>query len=292
MPLSIHMVMRFHSVLLVALLAILFLGCVSNSSPPTNTSTAPPSTDREDLDAYIDSLPDPITTSGPGGLLQVCGNGDEGEECFEDALETCGRATASFWSTSDGQVLDFESAGLDIASLAEGKELCKVRVYVSADSESAFAGTSATCLLEKNESGIYDVYAIGPDYCTGSYVDQINRAAAANAVPVAVSSSPTAKSFTLTANDDGFFDASNARVTEIKVNQGDKVNLIFNSSTTNNSFGGQAIKTVGVDLFSYTNVRAGQQQVVPEFTATESFTVENWWPSFQVKKGSFRLTVE
>lgn len=287
------MVMRFHSVLLFALLVILFLGCVSNTSsvPQIDTNTAASGSSTIDsIDGYIQSLPDPEV--GPGEFPAQCGGGHEGEECFEEALETCSRATAAFWSTSDGQVLDFESAGLDIASLAEGKELCKVRVYVNADSTSAFAGTSATCLLEKNESGIYDVYEIGPDRCTGSYVDQINRTAAANAVPVAVSSSPTAKSFTLTANDDGFFDTSNARVNEIKVNQGDRVNLIFNSSTTNNSFGGQAIKTVGVDLFSYANVRAGQQQVVPEFTASQSFTVETWWPSFQVRKGSFRLTVE
>ncbi|QQR92300.1 MAG: hypothetical protein IPJ89_04040 [Candidatus Iainarchaeum archaeon] len=170
--------MRSELVVFGILMAILFLGCVAAPAPiqtPDANANAVVPTPQDDLDQYIENLPDP--GSGPGDILQQCGGGYEGEVCFEDALAACNRAVAAFWSTSDGQVLDFESAGLDVTSLAEGKELCKVRVYVNADSTSSFAGTSATCLLEKNAEGVYDVYDIGPDHCVGSYVDQIDRTA-------------------------------------------------------------------------------------------------------------------
>ena len=282
--------MQSRSWVLLGFLAILFLGCVSNPSPPSTPAPAPSGTvtpaPAEDLDEYINALP--LPEPGPGDVLKVCGTGEEAEECFEEVLESCGRASASFWSTSDGQVLDFESSGLDIASLGEGLERCKVRVYVSADSESAFAGTSASCLLEKNAAGIYDVYAVGPDRCAGTYVDEILRTAA---TPAAVQPSTAARVITLTASDDGFSDASNASVTQVTAQAGEKIKFVFISSTTNNSFGGQGIKSVGQSLFNYPHIAPGAQQATDEITVTQNFTVQNWWPNFQVKKGEFQVVV-
>jgi hypothetical protein len=127
----------------------------------------------DDLNAYIQTLPNPLP--GPGDVLEVCGTGSDARDCFEGVLAACGRSTASFWSTSDGQVLDFESSGLDIASLGEGIERCKVRIYVSADSESQFAGTSTTCLLPKRGDGTYALASIDSTTCDGTYVDTLNR---------------------------------------------------------------------------------------------------------------------
>lgn len=275
--------MRFHLLILAVFITLLALGCVS--SPPANTSTPTTNTTPPtDIDAYIETLPEPEI--GPGEQMLQCGEGHEGEECFEEALEACGRAAAAFWSTSDGQVLDFESAGLDVASLAEGKELCKVRVYVNAESQSAFAGTSATCLLEKNAEGIYDAYDIGPDHCVGTYVDEINRTAATNNPP-AQAEPIQVRVITLTTDDDGFRDASNTRITKVPVDEGERIKFVFISSTTNNSFGGQAIKSVGQELFTYPNIAPGASVTTDELVVTQPFTVQTWWPSFQVKKGQF-----
>lgn len=283
---------------------IIFSGCVTPSPPVSsgnnnsNTNSNPPV--GEDIQQIIDDLPTP--EPGPGDPLQACGTEADAEECFEDALKECGRATASFWSTSDGQKLDFELSGLDVQSLAQGREWCKVRVYVDADSESSFAGTSAVCLLEKNASGIYEVYDIGPDACTGTYVDEINRTAAlpsADGTPNSITSPPTqtqppsaVRTITLTASDSGFRDASNTPVTQVQVQNGEKIKFTFISSTSNNSFGGQGIKTTGLNLFSFPNIAPGAQQTTEELTVTQGFVVQTWWPNFQVKKGEFQVVVQ
>lgn len=277
--------MRLFAALIVFVFVTL-LGCVS----PTASNDAV-------LSPASPNVPPLQVENGPGTPVIFCNafSPEENEECFEDAFETCEKALGVFWKTSDGFPLYFETLGLDTAS---GK--CRVRVNPS-DDESIFFGQSAACAVEKSppdeshSTSFFDVYSIGPDSCSGTFVDaltaSLSKTNSSDSSP-SQPSAPLVKEFSFSVDDSGVVGAN-----EFSVSAGDTVRLTITTSTSNVSFGGSWTRApAGPKLndseyiFSTGTVSPGGSKTV-EFTAQESFEFGIYWPGSNVLKGKGKIVV-
>ncbi len=277
-----------------AALILLFSGCAA----PTNTTTTPdPITTADPV------IPDNQTNvqldMGPGEPQVTCLDEDmeENAECFEKALVTCQRAVGTFWSTSDGFPLAFESFGLT----TDGK--CSVRVTVLSDdkTETAFAGTSANCLIEpspaneEHSTAFFDSYLIGPSTCTGTYVDAINTSFAAEtpAAEEAPASTSSTKEFSIMVSEKGVIGEKT-----FTVKKGDLVKLTITVDVKDVSFNGEQIIAPAQKglkpeeyIFDSDHVKPGQSKTF-EFIAEKSFDFGVYWPGPSVLKGKGHFVVE
>ena len=279
------------NVLFVLALLTLFLGCVSPSAAPPVADTTPSPTG---------DVTETSTTGivAPGDPIIFCNaqTSEENEECFEEAFETCEKTLGVFWETSDGYSLVFETKGLDSTS---GN--CLVRV-TAGDTESQFYGQSADCSIPKSPASdthdepYFDSYEIGPDTCTGTYIDSIvkSSATAAPSPTPQPPATPALKEFSFSVDDDGVLGTS-----EFIVNKGDTVRLNIAVATSNVSFGGAWVRgPAGSKLandsdyiFTTGNVSPGASKQV-EFTANTSFEFGIYWPGSNVLKGKGKVTVQ
>lgn len=277
-------------------LALVLSGCVNPTTTPTYEATDNPN-------PIPDNQTNPILQIGPGDSIVLCDDEDleENAECFEDALVSCQRVVGTFWSTSDGFPLAFESFGLT----TEGT--CSVRVTVLSDdqSETQFAGTSANCLIEKSpaneehSTAFFDSYLIGPSTCTGSYVDAIQTTSIATETPLSpdqMDSEPTTsnvKEFSIMVSEKGVIGEKT-----FTVKKGDLVKLTITVDVKDVSFNGEQIiapAQKGLEaseyIFDSGHQKPGQVQTF-EFVAEESFDFGVYWPGPTVLKGKGNFVVE
>lgn len=261
--------------LILSVLSILFLsGCAAPAPAPINDTPVI-------IEETTDLIPTPSgimvpPNLGPGPELVLCDVADEheNEECFEEALLQCEHAVASFWKTADGEILNFE-----VLNLTE-EDTCRVRVYVDADSQSAFAGQAATCVLPREE-GVFDAYAITMETCSGTLVESIQKTPPVEAQP----SSPSVQSFSFTVDDDGVLGQQT-----FTVPKGSTVELTISVATSNVSFGGATIRgpagnqNTVASIFDTGHIAPGQTATV-SFVANQSFDFAVYWPSSNVQKG-------
>lgn len=286
-------------ILILAVVMLLFLGCVN----PANTVNQTTDTTTTEVVS-----PQPPINTGPGDDVVYClsDNLEENAECFEEAFVSCAHIVGTFWSTSDGFPLTFESVGLD----ASGK--CDVRVTVSSDdlNETVFAGQSASCLIEQSPAGgehatpFFDSYLIGPSTCTGTYVDSIQTMPADNDSTSAEDTAPTedpapeapvvsTKEFSITVNEKGV-EGENT----FTVQKGDIVKLHITVDKKDVSFNGEQVlapanKNLDDDeyIFNSGHMAPGQTKTF-EFVADESFDFGIYWPGPSVLKGKGHIVVE
>lgn len=95
-------------------------------------------------------------------------------------------------------------------------------------------------------------------------------------------SEPTFKEFLILADD------NTLNPTEVRVNKGDIVRLIFQVNERNTYFGGLDFRS---DVFGDTGqVKPGDQKTV-EFRAEDSFTYSSYWPASNRLKATGKVTV-
>lgn len=272
---------------------LLFLGCVS--SPPANNSSSSNTIGvSTNTPSVIESYSPTIAAAGDHVEFCTTGTSQENEECFEEQFDDCSRAVGVFWKTMDGYPLMFESQGLDEET---GKCLVHVDVH---DDQSQFFGQYANCLVGKvpSESGElhYDVYSLGTETCTGSYVSAMQKDTTPTAVsePTPVTSTPAEKSFSILANDNGVVGEKN-----FTVKKGDVVHLTIAIDTHSISFGGEWVRAPSGPkladeskyVFTSGDLSPGSSKVVT-FTAEKTFQYAVYWPGTNVLKGTGTFTVE
>ncbi len=92
----------------------------------------------------------------------------------------------------------------------------------------------------------------------------------------------SAKSFTIEADDSGFYPSS-----QIEVNKGENVTITFKVRQSGVYYGGLQIKS---SVFDTGAVSPGGSKSV-SFTATESFTFTSYWPLTSTKKADGKVMV-
>lgn len=95
---------------------------------------------------------------------------------------------------------------------------------------------------------------------------------------------PAVKTFTIEADDRGFYPTGN-----ITVNNGDVVRITFKVRTENVYFGGLDFR--GAPYFTTPRVNPGGETTV-EFTADKSFTYRSYWPNSNQLKATAQVTVQ
>ena len=266
---------RFSLVLGIVFLVFL-AGCATAPSPlpqsPVDTGDNPP--------PALSGTEAPVQP-GPGPELIFCDSEDthESEECFEDALLQCAHAVASFWKTSDGEVLNFEVLNLT------AEDTCRVRVFVDLNSTSAFAGQSATCVLSREED-VFDAYSITTETCSGSFVESIQKTPVSSPLTQTQPPAPSVQPFSFTVDDDGV--QGEQTFTIVK---GNTVQFTITVATSNVSFGGATIRGPAGNqnqvspIFSTGHLAPGQSTTI-EFVPSQSFDFAVYWPSSNVQKGA------
>ena len=277
---------------------VLVSGCLSPSSGE-NTLTSSPIVSSEVLPSG-NNVDESVFLETPGEDRVVCNQSSPYaiEECFEEAFATCQRVSGVFWKTSDGAPLLFESQGPS----DDAGTFCVVRVSVFSDSlsETAFAGQSARCLVPISPpsdplSSImkFDVYSIGPETCTGSYVDAIQKTLSTSPFP-SPTSTPNATPFSIVVNDSGVVGEKS-----FTVSKGTLVELTVMVSSSGASFGGETVRAPAGSklandsdyLFTTGHLSPGQSKTVT-FVAEESFEFGGFWPGSNVLKGKGKFIVE
>lgn len=271
---------------------VLLMGCVSN--PPIHSVS--------NSDSMSDSTTGMMDHPEVNNPFTDCTHDSEAanEECFEELFMDCSVGTGMFWHTSDNAPLLFESKGLD----SEGK--CQVHVSVSSDAESAFAGQSAECAVEKSpamgehNAPFFDVYSIGPGRCEGPLVDAIRQSAdEPDSTPADTNETmnetpaPAVKTFSFTISEGGVVGQK-----EFVVNAGDTVELTFTVDTHDVSFNGEQVlgpaqKGLPADeyVFNTGQILPGKSKTVT-FVADHTFDFGVYWPGPSVLKGKGTIRVE
>ncbi len=293
------MIFQKYIVLAAAALLLLFAGCVNAPDSSTqveatqNTTTS--TSTNSPAEEFVNNAGDPIINCD-------LDDPDDPAECFEDAFATCQHAVGTFWTTSDGFPLAFESFGVTES------EKCLVRVTVLEDDPSVtpFAGKVANCLIvqtpasDKHPDAFYDSYFIGPSTCTGTYVDAIITASAESdstttTDPVEPEPTPEAsvKEFSIVVNEGGV-DGEDT----FTVQKGDQVTLHITVDMKDVSFNGEQIlapaqKGLSADdyIFNSGHLKPGQTKSFT-FIADTSFDFGIYWPGPAVLKGKGHIVVE